>query len=76
MSSLIVLEVYEAVCEGMDSLGAEFKSSSVGKAAMGVRGGAPALLLAIKDALEARAKGPPRAPAPLHLSRTALPQRR
>jgi len=58
------LEVFDAVCAAMDGLGAVYKPSSVGKAATGSRGGSAALLMAIKDAVEARAKGPPRPPGP------------
>jgi hypothetical protein len=58
------LEVFDEVCGAMDRLGCSYKPSAVGKAARGERGGAAALLWAIKDGLERTARGPPAPPGP------------
>jgi hypothetical protein len=53
---LLLLQVYDVVCQALDSIGAVYKPSVIGLAASGARGGASALIMSMKTALESRDK--------------------
>jgi hypothetical protein len=53
---LLLFQVYDVVCQALDSIGAVYKPSVIGLAASGARGGASALIMSMKTALESRDK--------------------